>query len=232
MSRMGHDCCQPRFFEHAPFIASHGAPCSIALEESGPLFAKMRVDYRMQIPVSVEDEPYVDFREGDITNTGRTKERREMVVTSWFTLRAGSKRLDVKTAFTNTCKHHRLRVVFPTRLDCDRTDAEIAYDVIGRDIHIKETSPYYGHPNPQYPMHRFVDMTDGKVGLAVVNNSGLREYEAMDKDDRPLAITLLRAFTYRNSPVFGRWETYPDMERAQCMGDFEWTYALYPHSGD
>lgn len=218
--------------ERDEIITSHGAPCYIALEESGPLFARMRVDYHMQIPVSVEDEPYIDFRQGDITDTGRTKERREMVVTSWFTLRAGSKRLDVKTTFTNTCKHHRLRVVFPTRLDCDRTDAEIAYDVIGRDIHIKETSPYYGHPNPQYPMHRFVDMTDGKVGLAVVNNSGLREYEAMDKDDRPLAITLMRAFTYRNSPVFGRWETYPDMERAQCMGDFEWTYALYPHSSD
>ncbi|MCK5861498.1 MAG: hypothetical protein KAH38_03370, partial [Candidatus Hydrogenedentes bacterium] len=48
----------------------------------------------------------------------------------------------------------------------------------------------------------------------------------------PLAITLLRAFTYRNSPVFGRWETYPEMDLAQCIGDFEWTYALYPHSGD
>ncbi|HDP33842.1 MAG TPA: hypothetical protein ENN29_01895 [Candidatus Hydrogenedentes bacterium] len=218
--------------ERDEIITSHGSPCQIALEESGPLYARMRVDYRLRIPVSVEDEPYVDFREGDLNNTGRTEERREMIVTSRFTLRAGAKRLDVRTAFTNTCKHHRLRVVFPTRLDCDRTDAEIAFDVIGRDITIKPTSPYYGHPNPQYPMHRFVDMTDGNVGFAVINNSGLREYEAMDKADRPLAITLLRAFTYRNSPVFGRWETYPDMERAQCVGDWEWTYALYPHSGD
>ena len=76
------------------------------------------------------------------------------------------------------------------------------------------------------------DMTDGEAGFAVINNSGLREYEAMDQTDRPLAITLLRAFTYRNSPVFGRWETYPDMELAQCIGKFEWRYALYPHAGD
>ena len=218
--------------ERDEVITSHGVPCHIALEESGPLYARMRVDYHMQIPVSVEDEPYVDFRQGDLNNTGRTKERREMIVTSRFTLRAGARRLDVVTAFENTCRHHRLRVVFPTRLDCDRTDAEIGYDVIGRDIHIKETSPYYGHPNPQYPMHRFVDMTDGAAGFAVINSSGLREYEAMDKADRPLAITLLRAFTYRNSPVFGRWETYPDMELAQCIGRFEWRYALYPHAGD
>ncbi len=218
--------------ERDEIITSHGAPCHIALEEAGPLLARMRVDYHLQIPVSVDDEPGVDFRQGDLNNTGRTRERREMIVTSRFTLRADAKRLDVVTTFENACKHHRLRVVFPTRLDCDRTDAEIGYDVIGRDIQIKKTSPYYGHPNPQYPMHRFVDMSDGAAGFAIVNSSGLREYEAMDRADRPLAITLLRAFTYRNSPVFGRWETYPDMELAQCMGKFEWRYALYPHKGD
>ena len=117
--------------ERDEIITSHGAPCYIALEESGPLFARMRVDYHMQIPVSVEDEPYIVFRQGDITNTGRTKERREMVVTSWFTLRGGSKRLDVKTVFTNTCNITGC-AVFPTRLDCDRTDAEIAYDDLPR----------------------------------------------------------------------------------------------------
>lgn len=219
--------------ERNEVITSHGCPCEIALEEDGPLLARMRVDYHLNIPVSVEDEPYVDFREGDLNDTGRTKERRGMVVTSRFTLRADSPRLDIQTSFENTCKHHRLRVVFPTRLaDCDRTDAEISYDVIGRDIHVKQGNAYFGKPNPQYPMHRFVDMTDGTHGFAVLNNSGLREYEAMDRADKPLAVTLLRAFTFRNSPVFGRWETFPDMELAQCIGKFEWTYALFPHSGD
>jgi alpha-mannosidase len=213
-------------------ITSHGSPCSIALLEAGPLLARMRVEYRMEIPVSVEDEPGVDFREGNLNNTRRTKETKPLVVSSEFSLRAGAKRLDVKTSFENQCKHHRLRVVFPTRLDTDRTDSEAGYDVIARDIHVKQGNAYYGRPNPQYPMHRFVDMTDGAVGFAVVNNSGLREYEAMDQTDRPLAITLMRGFTYRNSPVFGRWETYPDMELAQCIGKFEWTYALYPHGGD
>jgi len=70
------------------------------------------------------------------------------------------------------------------------------------------------------------------VGLAVLNNCGIREYEAMDREDRPLAITFIRAFTFRNSPVFGRWETYPDMELSQCPGRFTFTYALYPHAGD
>ena len=213
-------------------ITSHGFPCSIALEEAGPLLARMRVEYRLQIPVGVEDAPGIDFREGELNHTARTQERKEMVVTSRFTLRAGAKRLDVTTSFHNACKHHRLRVVFPTRLDCDRTDAEASFDVISRDIHVKKGNAYYGRPNPQYPMHRFVDMSDGKKGFAVLNNSGLREYEVKDTPERPLAITLLRAFTYRNSPVFGRWETYPGMLLAQCFGDYEWSYAIYPHAGD
>ena len=213
-------------------ITSHGFPCAIALEEAGPLLARMRVDYCMRIPIGVDDEPGIDFREGELCNTSRTKKRKEMTITSRFTLRAGSRRLDVTTSLDNQCKHHRIRVVFPTRLDTDRTDSEACFDVIPRDIHVKEGSAYHGKPNPQYPMHRFVDMTDGEAGFAILNNSGLREYEAMDTAERPLAITLLRAFTYRNSPVFGRWETYPDMELAQCIGPHEWSYAIYPHAGD
>lgn len=213
-------------------LTSHGFPCSIELLEAGPLSATMCVKYFLQIPAGLTKELDEQFREEMDNHTARSEETREMVVTSTFTLKAGQQRLDVKTFFENTCKNHRLRVVFPTRLKCDRTDAEIAFDVIGRDIHVKEGNAYYGKPNPQYPMYRFVDMTDGKNGFAILNNSGLREYEAMDSEDRPLAITLLRSFMFRQSPVFGRWEVYPEMERAQCLGKWEWTYAIYPHAGD
>lgn len=213
-------------------ITSHGCPCAITLEEAGPLFARMRVDYHMQIPIGIQDELTVEFRDAEMNHTRRREERREMIVTSRFTLRAGAKRLDVLTSFENQCRNHRLRVVFPTRLDCDRTDSEAGFDVISRDIHVKQGNAYYGRPNPQYPMHRFVDMSGKRVGFAVINNSGLREYEAMDQPDRPLAVTLLRAFTYRNCPIFGRWEVYPDMELAQCIGAHECAYAIYPHEGD
>ncbi len=213
-------------------ITSHGFPCSLEVEEAGPLLATIRVTYFMQIPAGLTKNLDDQSRQEMDLHTSRTTETREMKITSQFTLRAGQKRLDVKTSFENTCKNHRLRVVFPTNLNCYRTDAEIDFDVICRNIHIKKESPYYGKPTPQYPMHRFVDMTEGKVGLAILNNSGLREYEAMHSTDRTLAITLLRAFTYRQPPIFGRWEVYPEMERAQCLGKWEWTYSLFPHAGD
>ncbi len=212
-------------------LTSHGFPCAIALEEAGPLFARMRVEYRMQIPAGIEDELTAQFREAEMNHTRRTKDVKEMVVTSRFTLRAGAKRLDVTTSVDNPCRNHRLRVVFPTRLKTDATHAEVSFDVVARDIHVKKGNAYYGRTNPQYPMYRFVDMNDGKAGFSVLN-TGIREYEAADTADRPLAITLLRAYTYRNCPIFGRWEVYPEMDLAQCLGPHEWTYAIYPHEGD
>ncbi len=213
-------------------ITSHGSPVSISLEEAGPLLARMRVEYRMMIPTGLTQEMTGEWRTAEMNHTSRAKDCKEMVVTSRFTLRAGAKRLDVKTDLDNPCKNHRVRVVFPTHLGTDATHSEAGFDVIARDIHVKKGSAYYGRPNPQYPMHRFVDMAGKKMGFAVLNNCGMREYEAMDTKDRPLAITLFRAFTYRNCPIFGRYEVYPEMELAQCPGHMEWTYSLYPHAGD
>ncbi len=213
-------------------ITSHGSAVAIALEEAGPLLARMRVTYRIMIPSGLTQEMTGEWRTAEMNHTSRTKDYKEMVVTSRFTLRAGSQRLDIHTELDNPCKNHRVRVVFPTLLKTDATHSEAGYDVIARDIHVKKGNAYFGRPNPQYPMHRFVDMSDGKVGFAVLNSCGMREYEAMDTADRPLAITLFRAFTYRNCPIFGRYEVYPEMELAQCPGHMEWSYALYPHEGN
>jgi alpha-mannosidase len=213
-------------------ITSHGGPATIALEEAGPLLARVRVTYRMRVPSGIEPEMTAEYREAVMNHVRRTKDYKDMVVTSRFTLRAGQKRLDVTTELDNPCRNHRMRVVFPTRLRAATTESEAAFDVISRDIHVKKGSPYFGRPNPQYPMHRFVDVHDQRIGFAIINSSGMREYEAMDTRDRPLAITLFRAFTYRNCPIFGRYEVYPEMDLAQCPGRMEWTYAIYPHTGD
>ena len=191
-------------------ITSHGCPVQIMLEEAGPVLARMRVEYRMTIPAGIEPEMTSEYREAMMTHVRRTKETKEMLVVSRFTLRAGSKRLDVTTEIDNPSKNHRVRAVFPTNLAAKTTESEAGFDVISRDITVKKGNAYYGKINPQYPMHRFVDMTDGKAGFAVLNSTGMREYEAMDMKDRPLAITFLRSVTYRNCPIFGRYEVYPE----------------------
>jgi mannosylglycerate hydrolase len=212
-------------------ITSHGFPVTIALEESTPLLARMRIEYHLRVPVGLRDNLTELDREPIKDHTGRRDELVDLVVTSRFTLRAGATRLDVTTSLNNQARNHRLRVMFPTGLNATTSEAEASFDVISRDITAQPGSAYYGRPTPQYPMHRFVDLSDGKKGFAVLND-GIREYEAVDNAERTLAVTLLRAFTYRNCPIIGRWEIHPEMDLAQCLGDHSWNYSLLPHSGD
>ncbi len=211
-------------------ITSLGCACSVSITEAGPLLATLRLQYEMMIPVDLDQPMHAQDRSEFRNDVRRSAEKRKITVQSDFTLRKGARRLEVTTRLNNTCRNHRMRVLFPTHLNCDQTEAEVSFDVISRDIHVKKGSPYFGRENPTYPMHRFVDMSDGKTGLAILN-TGIREYEAMDSPDRPLAITLFRAFVYRNCPVIGRYEVHPEMKLAQCPGEMQWSYAIFPHTG-
>ncbi len=218
-------------------ITSLGTPAEIALEERGPLVARYRVEYRMMIPEDiVQHEQGISPRRppaaSDPTrpSTRRSETRKELLVRSWFTLRKGSKYLEVHTKLDNQCKNHRLRVAFPLGIPATHSCAESAFDVVSREIIRTPSNPYYNRDNPQYPNHRFVDVSDGKIGLALIND-GIREYEAKDDEDRTLYLTLLRGYVFRNSPIIDRWDIYPEMLLSQSLGENEWRYAIYPHEG-
>ncbi len=214
-------------------IFSLGNPASITMEVNNPLIARVRIDYVLSIPSGLERGIHELDREPEKNHTRRSKEKVPLLVSSWLTLKKGSKILEIDTKVINNAKNHRLRVIFPTGLEgASHSDAEVAFDVVSRPIKITRESPYYGRPNPQYPMYRFVDLSDGKNGIGIINNSGLREYEVLDEPSRPLAITLFRAFTFRNAPIFGRWDVYPEMELSQCLGELNFSYAIYPHTGN
>jgi alpha-mannosidase len=172
-----------------------------------------------------------DDLETDQDTCRRSKTIVDMPVVSTFTLRKGQRWLDVVTELENPAKQHRVRVCFPTGIQAVVSAAEGAFDVIERPIDRSSDSLYYGKSNPQYPMHRFVDISDGKAGLAVIND-GIREFEAVDDNRRTLCITLLRGFTAVQSPVIDQWDVYPWMELAQSPGTHQWRYAIMPHGGN
>jgi 2-O-(6-phospho-alpha-D-mannosyl)-D-glycerate hydrolase len=190
--------------------------------ESSELLVRYRVSHLLEIPDGVEGE------EG---NDRRSATTVVIPIESVLTLRQGQRWLDVHTTIDNKAEQHRVRACFPTKLKVSKSAAEAAFDVIERTIIQPPESNYYGEPNPQFPMHRFVDMSDGKAGLAILNE-GLREYEAAVDDDRTLFITMLRAFPAMQSPVIDQWDVYPWMKLAQSLGINECHYAILPHAGD
>jgi mannosylglycerate hydrolase len=153
------------------------------------------------------------------------------VITSELALRKGAKGLEIKTTFVNTCEDHRLRIMFPTYLNATHSSAEEPFDVVERPIDRGSDSPWRNTWNPTHPHQRFVDVSDGKTGLAIIND-GLREYEVTDDATRTIGITLLRAFEVALTTVAWRWERHPEMKLSQALDEHLFRYFIYPHAGD
>jgi len=82
-------------------------------------------------------------------------------------------------------------------------------------------------------MQNFIDMSDGKRGLAVMSK-GMRQYTVWDDPRRTVAMTLLR--TYGEYYVTTNSNLTPD-EKAMypgkhLPGEIEFNYSVYPHAGD
>jgi len=204
-------------------VTSVGCPVHISIECNNHLTATLKARYEMVIPEGWEhDSSYED--------TWRSSVEKPLIIESYFTLRKHCPFLEIETHVDNQHKNHRLRVLFPTRLKAACSFAEQPFDVVARPIQRGPDSPYRFSRNPTYPFLRFVDISDNAYGLALLSD-GMREYEAVDDEERTLALTLIRAFEISLCTVSYRWERLPEMEGSQSLGKHVFRYALYPHAG-
>ncbi|HPB29837.1 MAG TPA: glycoside hydrolase family 38 C-terminal domain-containing protein [Candidatus Sumerlaeota bacterium] len=206
-------------------VSSIGCPVEISLVENTALSATIRVRYQMNIPTGIiHDDTWHDARRGE--------RAAPLIIETHFTLRAGARRLDCRTRFTNQALHHRLRVFFPTHLKAAREScAESAFDVVRRPIERDVNGSLGQRAGVQHPCLRFVDVSDGMSGFAVLTE-GLHEYEVSEDKSRTLGLTLLRAFEATFCTVSYRWERRPDQPLSQQPGVHECRYAILPHDGD
>ncbi len=139
------------------------------------------------------------------------------------------------TRVNNTARDHRLRLLFATPIRTDTVYVDGHFDVTARPVARAEGKDWMEPPSPTAHQGRFVDVTNGDAGLALFNR-GLPEYEAFEgKQGTGIALTLLRCVGWlsrsdlstRPGPAGYALET-PD---AQCLGLYEFHYALAPHAG-
>jgi mannosylglycerate hydrolase len=205
-------------------VTSAGSVVQISLDRNSPLCSTIHVRYRMEVPVGMSHDT-------DYYHTRRTETEAPLEIDSYFTLRKDSRFVEVETHLDNRHKNHRLRVLFPTRLEkATHSYAESAFDVPERVIDRDEKHFYRKGKNPDYPMLRFAGISDGQAGLAILSD-GNRVYEAIDNATRTIAVTLIRAFEIALCTVSYRWERLPEMQGSQAQGRHCFRYAIYPHSG-
>lgn len=200
---------------------SHGAVANIVMLESNTLRGSFRIDLKMTLPAAAT-----------INGQDRTREMKELPISTIITLEKGSKALKLHTKLTNEIRDHKLTLHFPSGISsADFVDVESAWDVATRTIKWRDHKDNAeAFPAPQ-PMQNFIDVSDGKDGVAIMTK-GLREYEICDDEERTIKITLIRTqrayMTANNNMTVEELDKYTGQH---SFGTLEYEYAIYPHQG-
>ncbi|MCI0493444.1 hypothetical protein L0Z72_00425 [candidate division KSB1 bacterium] len=199
-----------------PFYDTQKSSPKIALVLNGPLIAVASIHHRMEIPETLFDRK----------NNGK---KVHLPIELNVILKKDSRRVEFEIKLDNTAECHRLRFMFPLGIDAKHSFGEGQFDVVARPIDRPDTSDWLEQPMYDYPMHHFVDLSDDKIGAAVLVD-GLKEYEILNDANRTLAITLLRGFNFTIQP--SSFQDYSHQKGSQCLGAQRYRLAFYLHSGN
>ncbi len=212
-------------------------PPEVTIVESGPARGALRIQRNYALPAAAT----ADRRE-------RSGERVTCTAISDVSLLPGARRVEIRTTVENTARDHRLRAIFPLPFAASHADAEGVFEVAHRPAQLPGSAPGAWSPQDSaeqpvntMPQKRFVDLSDGSAGLAILNR-GLPEYEVLPpdpdagRDGSAMALTLLRGVEWlsRDDLATRRGHAGPPLRtpEAQGIGTHVFEYALVPHAGD
>ena len=192
---------------------------SVVLVRDGELEVAFRVAIDWTLP---------EGRSAD--DKGRSSAMKPYTIENTIVLRKGEPWLEITTSLVNNVEDHYLQAVFPSGIRTDTVMAQGQFDVVERKIETPDYSKYVETPQAEQPMNSFVDISDGKAGLALLNE-GLKAYTACDDVARTLCLTLLRCYPLRLC-VTSEMIDYSFIEKgSQCLGPHTFRYAVMPHAG-
>lgn len=205
----------------------------IEVLSTGPVRAMLRISGRWLLPGACAP-----------SRTERSSRTVLCHIDSEVSLVPGVRRIDIHTRVENRAKDHRLRVIFPVSYTVESAAAEGTFEVRSRPVALPcppDVAEWAEEPVNTFPQKRFVDVSNGTLGLGVLNR-GLPEYEVIQngpglaEGQMAVALTLLRCVEWLSRGDLstrrghaGPMEYTPE---AQCLGYHEFDYALVPHIGD
>jgi len=206
---------------HDQVHTSLGCNARIWSQDSGPLQATLVSEIAMPLPTC-----------GIPPQQRRGDKLEDMVIRTSITLKKGQKHVEVDVEVNNCHQDHYLRAMFPTNLsDATHADTGGHFIVDRRPIRPQgPTSDSVWKDLATLPQNKFVDLSDGKNGIAFINQ-GLTEYEVTDSKDRVVALSLFKAV--KNWICTERvGSDFPSQKGGQSLGVHSFKYALQPHAGN
>jgi alpha-mannosidase len=207
-------------------------PPSLEVLESGPACATLRLRETYRLPERCDSD-----------RGRRASTEVDCTIVLDMSLDAGSRRVECTCSVDNNARDHRLRILFPVPFVAPVSDAESTFEITRRSSELRAPSPpdqpwseWIEMPVNTHPQKRFVDVTDGEYGLAVLNR-GLAEYEVVRTSEHgsAIALTLLRCTEWlsRDDLSTRRGHAGPHLYTpdAQGVGHHVFEYALVPHAG-
>ena len=223
--------CPP---EHDLLIGEPMEPPKIELVNVGPVRATLRISSRWALPSACTAH-----------RTERSSRLTVCPIVSEVSLVLGLKRIDIHTSIENRARDHRLRVTFPVSYIVEHVTAEGTFEVRKRPMiqpRPLNITEWAEEPVNVFPQKRFVDLSNGEIGLGVLNR-GLPECEIVQSGpgidgtnaQAAVALTLLRCTEWLSrgdlSTRHGHAGPMENTPEAQSLGRQEFDYALIPHRG-
>jgi len=197
------------------------ARLKVGVVEDHPDWATLQVKLEWALPAGLLSD-----------RRSRSSELVPCSIESYLTLQRGADWLEIRTVVENRARDHRLRVGFPVGIRAEASWAEAAFGVVKRSVRLPKGQGWKEPPSPTHPQGRFVAVEGEGRGIALLNR-GLPEYEL--SEDGTLYLTLLRCVGWlsrqdiRTRPGHAG-PPYPTPE-AQCLGTYEFAYAVVPYKG-
>jgi mannosylglycerate hydrolase len=195
--------------------AIHGPRGDFAARiERGPVSSRIILDHTLDLPVSSDAQ-------------GRSEQTAPLRIETTAVLARNAPLVEIGTTVDNCVRNHRLRVLFPSGIDAERSVADMPFDLLERPIRPPDLTGWFERYYPNHPMRHFCAVACAHAGLAIATR-GLPEYEVYDDPARTIAVTLLRT-TMVHTPKLK--ECDPSQENTQQLGRQVFEYGIIPFGG-
>ncbi|MBN2710827.1 MAG: hypothetical protein JXR97_00130 [Planctomycetes bacterium] len=202
---------------HSPdrdaIINSLGKEAEVACVTHGPLTCTFEIRKIMKVPARF-----------DFGIKERSGEKVDLTVTTFVTLKKGSRFVEIKAVVDNTARDHYFKVCFPTGNSAKTTSADGSFSVTDYS-----TTPDLSCELARHPFQLWCDVQDKGRGLALFSRS-TKDYEIIGEEGQnTIAMGLVRSVRVRIPCDNRLWMEYPGDESAQSIGQYTHEYAVLAH---
>lgn len=206
-------------------VSSDGSQASVELFHEGPIRITYRVTHSLRLPEGLNPQ-----------RSARSERTVEVPVISEVSLDRGSPAVSIVTTVDNGARDHLLSAAFEVDIETDVVRVDESFLVAERPIDLPPAPGWMEEPSSLMHQRRFVDISDGTRGLAVLNRGLAAIDVTRGSGTVVLGLPLVRSIGWlsRSDLPNRRDAAGPLVEtpQAQCLGVHRFEYALLSHSGD